>query len=472
MVAAVLGGVLLAGSAAATPSERSGGASARAYAIRIVLPDGSGASTPTVSAPTDSVVFGGALAYPDANGVTITSSTASASAHAGQAPLAGASSEVTGLSLFGGEISASSVHAKAQARANGKGATGDFKGSGVTDLVALGQSVASGTIALADWGSLTASAAAPAPTERGWRGSITALSIRLTADHGGLPAGTQILVGYAEVAVEAPELPPVSPAAGKPANKGKKAGKLKPPEPKRSAIPKPIVRGTPLGVTPKLTAGGYVFPVYGPSSFTNDWGSPRADTGWHHGNDIFAPLGAPILAVAKGTVFSVGWNDVGGYRLWLRDRQGNQFYYAHLSAYTRLAVNGAHVDAGDVLGFVGNSGDAEGTPYHLHFEIHPVGLLSLGYDGAVNPYTYLLAWERLEDVRIGSAAGWAPPAASAANAPKPGAILLSVSDISTASGLRPGSLRRAFVAPISAEGDGRLVGLQARPPAGPHPVRP
>ena len=53
-----------------------------------------------------------------------------------------------------------------------------------------------------------------------------------------------------------------------------------------------------------------------------------------------------------------------------------------------------------MLGFVGNSGDAETTPPHLHFEIHPVGLLGLGYDGVINPYPYLLAWQRLEDVRF------------------------------------------------------------------------
>ena len=99
----------------------------------------------------------------------------------------------------------------------------------------------------------------------------------------------------------------------------------------------------------------------------------RAGVGWHHGEDIFAPLGAPLLAVADGTVFSVGWNDLGGYRLWLRDRQGNQFYYAHLSAFSPLARNGNEVHAGDVVGFVGNTGDAQSTPYHLHFEIHPVG---------------------------------------------------------------------------------------------------
>ena len=112
-----------------------------------------------------------------------------------------------------------------------------------------------------------------------------------------------------------------------------------------------------------------------------------------------------MLAVADGTVFSVGWNDVGGYRLWLRDRAGNQFYYAHLSAFSPLAVNGRQVKAGDVLGFVGNTGDAETTPYHLHFEIHPVGLLYLGYDGAVNPYPYLMAWQRLAGRRLRAGRG-------------------------------------------------------------------
>jgi len=106
-------------------------------------------------------------------------------------------------------------------------------------------------------------------------------------------------------------------------------------------VPYPVLL-TPPDVTPKLTAGGYVFPVYGPSAYGDTFGAPRGDVagGWHHGDDIFAPLGAPLLAVADGTVFSVGWNHVGGYRLWLRDRGGNEFYYAHLSAYTSLAVNG------------------------------------------------------------------------------------------------------------------------------------
>ena len=92
---------------------------------------------------------------------------------------------------------------------------------------------------------------------------------------------------------------------------------------------------------------------------------------WHHGEDLVAPIGTPLLAVADGSLFSVGWNDVGGWRLWLRDDGGNEFYYAHLSAYSPLAIAGKRVKAGDVLGFVGRRGDAEGGVPHLHFEIHP-----------------------------------------------------------------------------------------------------
>ena len=118
-------------------------------------------------------------------------------------------------------------------------------------------------------------------------------------------------------------------------------------------------------------------------------------------------------------------------------------------------MNGAHVRAGAVLGFVGNTGDAEGTPYHLHFEIHPVSLLSLGYDGVVDPTPYLDAWRRVQDVRFGAAGGWLPSAGRVA--PQAGAILLQVSDISSADGLDPQSLLRALE-PTTREGDRALVG--------------
>jgi Transglycosylase-like domain/Peptidase family M23 len=196
--------------------------------------------------------------------------------------------------------------------------------------------------------------------------------------------------------------------------------------------------GSPSSATPVLAGGPYVFPVVGPAAFVDTFGAPRPTVSWHHGDDIFAPVGAPVVAVAAGTVFSVGWNDLGGKRLWLRDRQGNEFYYAHLSAFSTLAVEGARVFAGEVLGYVGTTGDAEGTPAHLHFEIHPVSMLGLGYAGAVNPTGYLESWRRLLDVREGGVGG------AGGAVPRPGAILIAVSDISTASGLDGGSIRRAL----------------------------
>ena len=120
-------------------------------------------------------------------------------------------------------------------------------------------------------------------------------------------------------------------------------------------------------------------------------------------------------------------------------------------------MDGREVRAGAVIGFLGNTGDAQSTPYHLHFEIHPVGLLPMGYDGVVNSFPYLSAWRRLEDVSFAAGRGWAPPVPPTATAPRPGALLLGSTDISSASGLEPGSLERALVAPVSAEGDGALI---------------
>jgi murein DD-endopeptidase MepM/ murein hydrolase activator NlpD len=154
--------------------------------------------------------------------------------------------------------------------------------------------------------------------------------------------------------------------------------------------------GVPLPVTPELAAGPYVFPVAGETSWGDSYGGERSDVpgGWHHGDDIFGKLGQPVLAVAAGHVYKIGWQRLGGWRLWLKDHQGNRFYYAHLSGYSPLAKNHAEVEAGDVLGYIGHTGDAYTTPFHLHFEIHPASLLWMRYDGAVDPTSYLASWPR------------------------------------------------------------------------------
>jgi murein DD-endopeptidase MepM/ murein hydrolase activator NlpD len=433
-----------------------GGATAQAYGIRVVVPGQAGGATPTVSAPPDAVQFSGGFTYSQ-NGttfVTTGSANASVSAVSGAEATATASAEVSNVSVFNGEITASDVEAHAHADAQGSAATGDVNGSTATNLVALGQSVASGSSAtLADWGTLnTIESGTSGSAATGYHSFVTAVDIHLTADHDGLPAGTSILIGYASVAAQAAPPPPPTTTGPKPKPKPKSK------QPNVGPAPNPVgglpPTSGPLKITPALhTPGGNVFPVYGPSSFTDTYGAFRGDVsgGWHHGDDIFAPLGAPVLAVASGTVFSVGWNQVGGNRLWLRDGSGNEYYYAHLSAYTPLARNGAAVNPGDVLGFVGNTGDAQGTPYHLHFEIHPVGLLGLGYDGAVDPTTYLNRWQHVQNVTFAGGVAWAP-GVSSAQVPKSGAVLISATDIGSANGLDPGSLQRTLAPQRAQEG--------------------
>jgi murein DD-endopeptidase MepM/ murein hydrolase activator NlpD len=199
----------------------------------------------------------------------------------------------------------------------------------------------------------------------------------------------------------------------------------------------------PLRATPSLRETGYVFPVLGGSLVADTFGAPRADVLFHHGDDIFAAEGTPLLAVATGIVFSVGPNPIGGLRLWLRDEQGNEFYYAHLEAFSPLAVDGARVETGDVLGYVGNTGDAERTPPHLHFEVHPARFLGLGYDGAVDPTGYLRSWKVERALPPGELALRRPRATQETG--EPGAFLLASTDISVASGLDRAGLERAFV---------------------------
>jgi hypothetical protein len=158
-----------------------------------------------------------------------------------------------------------------------------------------------------------------------------------------------------------------------------------------------------LRITPPLGASGYVFPVVGRgAAYVDTYGGLRSDVRghWHHGDDIFAPLGTPVVATATGTINRVGWERLGGWRLWVRDGAGDEFYYAHLSGFTPADLRSKHVRAGEVIGFIGNTGDAFTTAPHLHFEIHPRSLLHLGYDGAVDPTRYLESWPHLNRVAV------------------------------------------------------------------------
>jgi len=143
------------------------------------------------------------------------------------------------------------------------------------------------------------------------------------------------------------------------------------------------------GAPTRLPGGSHVYPIAGPSTFSDDWLAPRAGGRYHEGIDLFAARGTPVVAVADGTLFRVGYSGISGNRLWLRDAAGTEFFYAHLDSYAPAAREGALVSKGTVIGYNGDTGDAKGTPPHVHFQIHPGG------GGPVRPYPIVSAWPRV-----------------------------------------------------------------------------
>jgi murein DD-endopeptidase MepM/ murein hydrolase activator NlpD len=134
-----------------------------------------------------------------------------------------------------------------------------------------------------------------------------------------------------------------------------------------------------------LSGSALQMPVVGVHTYdlSNSWGDPR-DGGvrTHKGIDIFAPKGTPIVAVTDGIVTYIGEQPKGGRCLWLSTESGTSFYYAHLDRWASGLYEGLEVHSGDLLGYVGNTGNAKYTPSHLHFAVNT-------NDEMVNPYPYL-----------------------------------------------------------------------------------
>ncbi len=165
-----------------------------------------------------------------------------------------------------------------------------------------------------------------------------------------------------------------------------------PPEPRSNPKPKP--KGKPI-----------VFPVVGQVQYTDDFGDPRPQ-GHHEGNDIMAPRKALAVAPEAGTIKFWTHSSSAGCMLYLYGRSGTMYYFIHLNndvtmkndnrgkcgagmSYAPGLKDGDKVVAGQLIGFVGDSGDANGVHPHLHFEFHPHG------GKAVSPYAYLNRGRRL-----------------------------------------------------------------------------
>jgi murein DD-endopeptidase MepM/ murein hydrolase activator NlpD len=127
-----------------------------------------------------------------------------------------------------------------------------------------------------------------------------------------------------------------------------------------------VVASGPLSVLRDL-----VMPVAGiaAADLRDTYSSPRPGHRIHGAIDIHAPMGTPVVATVAGTVWKIRWDLGGGRTVHLLDESGNfVFYYAHLSRYAKGLREGQTVQRGDLLGYVGNSGDVVGSP-HLHLRI-------------------------------------------------------------------------------------------------------
>ena len=142
-------------------------------------------------------------------------------------------------------------------------------------------------------------------------------------------------------------------------------------------------------------------PVVGiqPYDLYNSWGAAR-DGGRrkHRGIDIFAPKGTAVVAVADGIISYIGEQPKGGQCLWLTTEAGASFYYAHLDRWAPGLFEGMEVRTGDLLGYVGNTGNAKTTPPHLHFGINE-------NDEMVNPYPILTKATPVKRARVTVDAG-------------------------------------------------------------------
>ena len=166
-------------------------------------------------------------------------------------------------------------------------------------------------------------------------------------------------------------------AASRSADRARAEAEVAPPQPD----PARASGGSSSGSSGGTSSSGTACPQDNPRSFTDTWGAPRSGGRTHQGTDIFGARGGRVFAIVSGTV---EWTTTGassGLFLSLRGNDGNTYWYMHLQDF--VASAGQSVRAGDLIAHNGDTGNAQGTTPHIHFEYHPGG------GGAVNPYPML-----------------------------------------------------------------------------------
>lgn len=129
-------------------------------------------------------------------------------------------------------------------------------------------------------------------------------------------------------------------------------------------------------------SGGVACPVGSPRTYSDTWGAPRSGGRSHLGTDIMASRGTPSYAYEDGVITRLNSSSLGGISLYMRGASGNEYYYTHLNGYAAGIGGGQRVSAGQLIAYVGDTGNARGMP-HLHFEVRPGG------GSNVNPYPYV-----------------------------------------------------------------------------------
>ncbi|MEA3501810.1 MAG: peptidoglycan DD-metalloendopeptidase family protein [Actinomycetota bacterium] len=126
-------------------------------------------------------------------------------------------------------------------------------------------------------------------------------------------------------------------------------------------------------VPPPVTTAGRVCPVDGAVSFSDTWGAPRSGGRTHKGVDMSASRGTPLVALESGGIYRLSTSSLGGISVYLRGNSGDIYYYAHLDAWAEGLAGGQKVSAGDLLGYVGTTGNSPSWIPHLHLGWKPGG---------------------------------------------------------------------------------------------------